>query len=639
MTSTTQDISAGRFSRLRTDAHKRFHARQAAGLPVIHVGTATCGIAAGALEVIATFKTVLAERNLKARIHEVGCIGHCYAEPLVVIENPPFPSIVYRKVTPGIARMLVKSYLEKGDPLLIHSLGALEKNERIPSVLDLPRFSGQQRLVMEHCGIIDPADIFDYIRSGGYAAWQAALQRPPGDIIAEIEAAGLRGRGGAGYPTFRKWALAQSQDHGRPIVVCNADEGDPGAYMDRTLLESTPHQIIEGVAICARAVGASEAIIYVRAEYPRAVAMVARAIIAAERCGLLGRNVLGTAVDLQVEVFQGSGAFVCGEETALIESIQGGRGTPRHRPPYPAEQGLWNRPTVINNVKTLAVVPWIISHGARRFRAMGTPGTPGTVIFSVVGDVRYPGLIEIPTGVTLKQLIFDICGGMSGKSPFKAVQIGGPSGGCLPEGFLDTPIDYDSLTEAGAMMGSGGMVVMDGHTCMVDVALFFLGFIQAESCGKCTFCRIGTAQLQDMLRRITTGQGREGDLQRLEALCEEIRQGSLCALGRTAPNPVLTTLTYFRAEYEAHIREKRCPACMCRELTAFYIDRRRCSRGCDACRGSCPVDAIFNDKEKIKNIDQALCVKCGECLVVCPEGFGAVKKISPGHLAPALSKA
>ena len=619
LTSPPHDISAERFSRLRTDAHKRFHARQAAGLPVIHVGTATCGIAAGALKVIATFKKVLAERHLKARIHGVGCIGHCYAEPLVVIENPPFPPIVYRKVTPGIARMLVKSYLEKGDPLLIHSLGALEKNDQIPSIPDLPRFSGQQRLVMEHCGIIDPADIFDFIRSGGYAAWQAALQCSPGDIIAEVEAAGLRGRGGAGYPTFRKWALAKRHDHGRPIVVCNADEGDPGAYMDRTLLESNPHQIIEGVAICARAVGASEAIVYVRAEYPRAVAMVARAIDDAERCGLLGKKILGTSVDLHVEVFQGSGAFVCGEETALIESIQGGRGTPRHRPALPgraralgpahSDQQRQNpgRGTVDHH-------PWrppLQGHGHTGNTGDGDLfGGRGCALSRIDRNPHW----RDPEAPDLRHLRRHVR-----QAPFKAVQIGGPSGGCLPERFLETPIDYDSLTGAGAMMGSGGMVVMDEHTCMVDVALFFLGFIQAESCGKCTFCRVGTAQLQDILRRITTGQGREGDLQRLEALSEEIQQGSLCALGRTAPNPVLTTLRYFRAEYEAHIREKRCPACMCRELTAFYIDRRRCSRGCDACRGSCPVDAIFSDKEKIKNIDQALCVKCGECLVVCPK--------------------
>ncbi len=626
------------FSAIHEEAEKRRRVFTEDPAPKIHIGMATCGIASGALETKSAFEEALAERNIGARIHTVGCIGHCYAEPVVIIENPGFPAIMYHQVTPGKARMFVKSFLEKGDPLFEYLMGAMVENDMIPQVWDFPRFSMEKRLVMENCGRVDPEDIQDYVANGGYGALVKALKSSPEAIIAEIKEAGLRGRGGAGFPTGIKWELAAKSEGKEKTIICNADEGDPGAYMDRTILESNPHQVLEGIAICAHAVGARKAIVYVRAEYPLAVKMVTRAIDQAEEIGLLGENILGNAFDLSVEVFQGSGAFVCGEETALIQSIQGNRGMPTYRPPFPVQKGLWSQSTVINNVKTFATVPVLMTQGAGQYREIGTEKSPGTAIFSVVGNVLHAGLVEIPMGVDLRTLIFDICGGVPNKKAFKAVQIGGPSGGCLPADFLDTPIDFDSLTEAGAMMGSGGMVVMDEDTCMVDVARYFLDFTQKESCGKCTFCRIGTHHLLEILVRITKGEGREGDLEILEALSKDIKTGSLCGLGKTAPNPVLTSLRYFREEYEAHINEKRCPAKMCRVLTAYYIDLEKCARGCDACVGCCPVEAIFTTRNRKKGVDQTLCVKCGECVTACPSEYDAVRKVSPPDLAPIVER-
>jgi len=408
--------------------------------------------------------------------------------------------------------------------------------------------------------------------------------------------------------------------------------------MDRTILESNPHQVLEGMAICAYAVGAEKALVYVRSEYPLAVKIITKAIEQAKELKLLGKGILGTSFDLDIEVFQGSGAFVCGEETALIQSIEGYRGMPQHRPPYPVHKGLWGKPTVINNVKTLASIPPIIKKGAAWYREIGTEKSPGTAIFSIVGNVTHPGLVEIPMGVSLRTLIFDICGGIPDKKKFKAVQIGGPSGGCLPAEFLDIPIDFDSLTEAGAMMGSGGMVVMDEDNCMVDVARYFLDFTQKESCGKCTFCRIGTMHLLGILDRITIGEGNPDDLDMLQSLSEDIKAGSLCGLGKTAPNPVLTSLRYFLDEYKAHVNEKRCPGMTCRKLTAFYIDLEKCARGCDACVGCCPVEAVFTTSNRKKGIDQILCVKCGECMVACPPDYDAVMKVSPPELAPVFER-
>ncbi len=638
MNQASHEILDQQFGAILNEAERRGKAFRQAPVPKIHIGMATCGIASGAVETRKAFEEILAERGIEARIHVVGCIGHCYAEPVVVIENPGFPPILYHNVTPGKARMLVKSFLEDGDPLFEHILGATEENDLIPSIMDFPRFNQEERVVMEKCGRIDPEDIYDYMAEGGYAAFVKALRQAPDEIIGEVERAGLRGRGGAGFPTGKKWRLARRAETQEKVVICNADEGDPGAYMDRTILESNPHLVLEGMAICAYAVGAKKGVVYVRAEYPLAVKMVLGAIGQAKQLGLLGRGILGSAFDFHMEVFQGSGAFVCGEETALIQSIEGNRGMPQHRPPYPVQKGLWGLPTVVNNVKTFASVPPIMSRGAAWYRGIGTKNSPGTAIFSVVGDVVHAGLVEIPMGTHLRTLIFDICGGIPKKKKFKAVQIGGPSGGCLPQDFLDTPVDFDSLKDAGAMMGSGGMVVMDEDTCMVDVARYFLDFTQKESCGKCTFCRIGTHHLLNILKRITKGEGREGDLEQLERLSEDLKTGSLCGLGRTAPNPVLTSLRYFRDEYEAHIREKRCPACLCRELTAYYIDLAKCARGCDACVGSCPVEAIFTTKDRKKAVDQKLCVKCGECMVACPAEYNAVRRVSPPELAPIIER-
>ena len=629
---------ASAYAAIREKAEKDRMEYRDESVPSIHVGLATCGIASGALETKMAFEEALAQSGVEARIHTIGCIGHCYAEPVVIIENPGFPPIFYPNVTPGKARMLVRSFLERGDPLFEHLLGATEENEMIPQVWEFPRFSREKRIVMEKCGIVDPESLDDYIARGGYRALAKALQMKRDEIIRWITTAGLRGRGGAGFPTGRKWDLAKRAGHLQKTIICNADEGDPGAYMDRTILESNPHQVLEGIAICAYAVGAGEAVVYVRAEYPLAVKMVTLAINQAKERGLLGKGILGTSFDLEMGLFQGSGAFVCGEETALIRSIEGHRGMPQHRPPFPVERGLGGKPTVINNVKTLASVPPILEHGPDWYRKTGTEKSPGTAIFSVVGDVLHAGLVEIPMGVPLRALVFDICGGVPGKKAFKAVQIGGPSGGCLPADFLDTPIDFDSLISAGAMMGSGGMVVMDEDTCMVDVARYFLEFTQKESCGKCTFCRIGTQHLLNILDRITKGEGREGDLEKLEALSRDIKKGSLCGLGKTAPNPVLTSLKYFRDEYEAHIREKRCPAGMCRSLTAFYIDLEKCARGCDACVGCCPVEAIFTTANRKKGVDQSLCVKCGECVQACPPEYNAVVRVSPPELAPIIER-
>ncbi|MCP4692906.1 MAG: NADH-quinone oxidoreductase subunit F [Desulfobacterales bacterium] len=626
------------FEAIEREAKAERDARRNAPIPKIHIGMATCGIASGAMETRSAFEEALAQNDIEAEIHSVGCIGHCYAEPVVVIENDGFPPIFYHEVTPGKARMLTKLYLKEGDPRFEHVFGAMEENDMIPSVMEFSRFNREKRIVMEKCGRIDPESLHEYIAEGGYSSLVKALEMAPGDVIREMERSGLRGRGGAGFPTGGKWALAARSDRRDKIVICNADEGDPGAYMDRTILESNPHQVIEGMAICARAVGADRGLIYVRAEYPLAVRIVGKAIQQAREANLLGKDVLGSGFDLDIEVFQGSGAFVCGEETALIRSVEGRRGMPRHRPPFPSESGLQGRPTVINNVKTLSAAPVIIDKGAEWLRAVGTPESPGTAIFSVVGAVIHPGLVEIPMGVTLRELIFDICGGIPNKKAFKAVQIGGPSGGCLSEEFLDTPIDFDSLIRAGAMMGSGGMVVMDEDACMVDVARYFLDFTRRESCGKCTFCRIGTHHLLDILDRLTRGEGREGDLERLESLSRDIKAGSMCGLGKTAPNPVLTSLRYFREEYLAHLEERSCPAGMCRPLTAYYIDLEKCARGCDACVGCCPVDAVFTTSTRKKGIDQSLCVKCAECMAACPPEYDAVKRISPPHLAPVIER-
>ncbi len=629
-----------RFDEIREDAVKRADESNSSNMPVISIGMATCGIAAGAIETKKAIIEILEKESIKARIKRVGCMGHCYAEPVIIIDHPEsgFPPLLYHGVTPGKARMIVKSFLLEGDPLFEHVLGATEENDLIPQLWDFPRFNMEARVASEHCGFIDPANIYDYLYYDGYSALVKALGTDRMNIVREISESGLRGRGGAGFPTGLKWEIAMESESIQKFVICNADEGDPGSYVDRNLIESNPHQVLEGIAICAHAVGARKAFVYIRSEYPLAVEIIKTAINQAEDLGILGKNIFNTGINIEISVFEGSGAFVCGEETALISSIEGKRGMPRHRPPYPVQSGLWNMPTVINNVKTLCAIPSIIKKGAAWHRGIGTDNSPGTAIFSIVGNVVHSGLTEIPMGVTLRDLIFKLCGGPSGKKAFKAVQMGGPSGGCLPREFLEVPIDYESLKKLGAMLGSGGIVVMDEDTCMVNIARYFLDFTQKESCGKCTFCRIGTHHMLRILERITIGEGRLEDLDELEKLSEEIRAGALCNLGKTAPNPVITTLKFFRDEYEAHIKEKRCPAGVCRALTAFYIDLEKCARGCDACVGSCPVEAIFTTHDRKKGIDQALCVKCGECVTACPVEYNAVVKVSPPERAPLVQR-
>jgi len=623
------------FEAIKSRALAEWHRLYDSSKPLITVGTATCGKAAGAAAVVQAIKEELATEHQEAHLVEVGCMGHCYAEPLVVIAKPGHPQMAYGYVTPEIARRLVRDYVAGQDPSLEFALGALEPSDVVPSVQDLPRFAYENRVLSANCGYIDPENVLHYVARGGYEALDKALKMPPDEIIDMVRRSGLRGRGGAGFPTWQKWQVCRSSN-GRPkYVVCNADEGDPGAFMDRALLESDPHSIIEGTVIAAYVVGARLGYVYVRAEYPLAVYRVRIALRQSRRLGLLGKHILGTSFDFDIRVFQGSGAFVCGEETALIASLEGKQGLPRHRPPFPAVCGFEGRPTLIDNVKTLACVRHIVNKGADWFAAIGTEGSRGTAVFALAGKVLNTGLIEVPMGTTLRRIIFDVGGGVPKGKRFKAVQTGGPSGGCLPESHLDMPVDFDSLRAAGAMMGSGGMVVLDEDDCMVEVARYFLEFTQRESCGKCTMCRLGTRQMLEMLGDITKGRGRAEDIPTLRELAEDVKAGSLCGLGKTAPNPILTTLRYFPDEYEAHIRDRRCPALMCTDLIAYYIVPEKCERSCDACVGTCTVEAISANKKGIKVIDQKKCVKCGTCLTACPPQYSAVKKVSPPELVPA----
>jgi len=600
----------------------------------ILVGAATCGRAAGALDVVRAFETELAKRGSDAIVTPVGCMGLCYVEPLVVIMKPGEFSICYAKVTSETVRRLVEGYVLGDDPCLEVALGTFEIGERgAPFVPELPRFERELRLVMRRCGYINPEDISQYIATGGYKGLVKALGMAPAEIIAEIKASGLRGRGGAGFPTGRKWELCY-QALGRPkYVICNADEGDPGAFADRALLESDPHSVVEGMIIAAYAMGTRHGYIYVRSEYPLAVKRFEIALEQAEALGLLGKDILGSGLSFRIEVALGAGAFVCGESSALMYAIEGRRGMPRVRPPHSIEAGLWRKPTLLNNVKTFATVPLIIDRGAQWYASIGTEGSKGTALFAMAGKVAHTGMVEVPMGTTLRQLVNEVGGGVLGDKRFKAVQIGGPSGGCLPESLTDIPVDFDSLREAGSMMGSGGMIVLDEDNCMVDAALYFLDFIQKESCGKCTMCRLGTKHLFEILSDIASGKGKMEDMDLLLELAEDIREGSLCGLGRTAPNPVLTTLRYFRSEYEAHILERRCPALVCKELIAYLILPEKCDKGCEHCMLVCPAEAIHRDEKRIKVIDQTKCTKCGNCQEVCPPEYSAVVKVSPPSLA------
>jgi NADH-quinone oxidoreductase subunit F len=615
----------------RADWDSAYHGE----VPHILIGTATCGRAAGALPVVEAFKRELARRNAPAKVSEVGCIGLCSIEPLVTVIKPDSFTVCYNSVTPQIVPTLVEGYVLGDDPCLDLALGTVEACDggavHIP---ELSRFEHEHRLLLRNCGYIDPGNINHYIANGGYGSLVKALKMQPVGIIEEIKKSGLRGRGGAGFPTGRKWELCQQASGEQKYVICNADEGDPGAFMDRVVLESDPQQVIEGMIIAAYAVGARDGFVYIRAEYPLAIERLKVALKQAESLRLLGDDILGSGFSFHIEIVQGAGAFVSGAETALMMAMEGKRSMPRPRPPYPSESGLWGSPTVLNNVKTYAYVPLILERGADWFSGIGTEGSKGTAVFALAGKMVNTGLAEVLMGTTLHELIFDIGGGIRGGKKFKAVQIGGPSGGCLPESMLQTPVDFDSLRGAGAIMGSGGVIAMDEENCMVDTAKFFLDFIQKESCGKCSTCRIGTKQMLDILEDITTGKGKIEDIDMLIELGEDVRDGSLCGLGKTSANPVLTTIRYFRDEYEAHILEKRCPALVCKELIAYYIIPEKCERGCEHCVLACPVEAISSTEKGIKVIDQTKCTKCGSCLLLCPPEYNAVVKLSPPSLVP-----
>lgn len=579
-----------------------------------------------AIEITNALEKAVKEAGLSGvKIDFTGCHGFCEQGPVAIV-NPE--GVFYAHVTVKDAAEIVESHLRDGKPVerLFYKDPITE--EAIPLYKDIKFYSKQDRIILRNCGRLNPERIGDYIATGGYESLKKVLsEMTPEDVIEEIKRSGLRGRGGAGFSTGTKWGFCHDAPGDQKYMICNADEGDPGAFMDRSTMEGDPHTVIEGMTIGAYAIGASEGYIYIRAEYPLAVKRVRMAIKQAEERGFSGNNILGSKFSFHIHVKEGAGAFVCGEETALMASIEGKRGMPRSRPPFPATSGLWGKPSNINNVKSLATVPVIIAHGADWFASTGTEKSNGTCVFALTGKIANSGLIEVPMGIKLREIIYEIGGGIPGNKKFKAVQTGGPSGGCLPEEYLDQPVDYESLAAAGSMMGSGGMVVMDEETCMIDIARYFLSFTQAESCGKCVPCRVGTKQMLDILERICRGEGKPEDIELLEELGKQIKAGSLCQLGQTAPNPVLTTLRYFREEYEAHINEKRCPALSCVNLIRFYILPDKC-QGCGICLRNCPVSCIAGDKRMVHVIDQNKCIKCGTCLEVCPVKFGAVTKVS-----------
>jgi len=584
------------------------------GTREVRVGLATCGIAAGAERIFERLRSEAETRGLDVVVKPVGCVGMCYNEPLVEVVDREGGNTFYRRVDEQAVIRIVDEHLVGGAPVDELAVG------------DNRFFQHQVRIVLENCGVIDPESIDEYRASDGYAALRRALtEMSPEEVIEEIGSSGLRGRGGGGFPTGKKWALAAAESASIKYMICNADEGDPGAFMDRSVLEGDPHRVLEGMAIASYAIGASRGYVYIRAEYPLAIHRLKKAIADAHQAGLLGERLFDSSFSFHVAIKAGAGAFVCGEETALIASIEGRRGTPRRRPPYPSESGLRGKPTVINNVETLANVPWILRHGADRFAGYGTEGSKGTKVFALAGKIEHSGLIEIPMGVSIADIVNKIGGGVRDGKRLKAVQMGGPSGGCIPASLVDVPVDYESLKATGVIVGSGGMIVLDEDTCMVDIACYFLDFTQKESCGKCTFCRIGTKRMLEMLDRFRRGEGDPEDIDRLVALGEKVKAHSLCGLGQTAPNPVLTTTRYFRDEYEAHIRDGECPARVCRDLITFRIDAETC-RDCKLCVPQCPVDAIAQGRDAYQTIDEGICVRCGRCRDACP--FDAIDVIS-----------
>jgi len=615
------------FEYIKRKARKEWNEFNSFEKPRILIGAATCGRAAGALEIWKKFEEELAVRSIQANIHEVGDLGICYAEPMVEIAVPDGRRVLYHQVSDKTVPEIIDDFIIKGDPrvdLAFCTFGDIEV-EGIPRFSDLPVMKKQVRIVLRNSGIIDPANINHYIARGGYAGLVKALAISPEEVTKEIKASGLRGRGGAGFPTGIKWGLARKSKSDTKYFICNADEGDPGAFMDRAVLESDPYAVLEGIAIGAYAIGARYGYVYARAEYPLAIKRLQNAILQMEELGFLGDNILDSDFSLEIKIKEGAGAFVCGEETALMVSIEGKRGMPRSRPPYPAVSGVFGKPTIINNVETLASVSAIMDKGANWYADFGTEKSKGTKTFALAGKINHTGLIEIPMGITLSDIVFDIGGGVLKEKKFKAVQTGGPSGGCIPSEFLNMKVDYEELGKVGSIMGSGGMIVMDEDSCMVDIAKYFLEFTENESCGKCTPCRMGTQHLLHILTDICQGNGKPYHIQLMRDLGQTMGKTSLCGLGQSASNPVLTTIKYFQNEYEAHINESKCPALVCSDLLYFSIDQETCTI-CGLCQKNCPADAITGKMKSKKkkdpgipfNIHMSKCIQCSVCFNVCP---------------------
>ena len=569
----------------------------------------TCGVSAGGEQIFNEMKRVITANHLDIELSETGCMGMCYEEPLIEVQDDA-DNFLYAKMSVDKVGRLIDEHIVHDHPVDKWIVRSKEHSEE-DSFL-----KKQVRIVLRNCGEINPNSIDEYIALGGYDAVQQVLNNHSRlDVIDIISKSGLRGRGGGGFPTGLKWRITHDVESDKKYIICNADEGDPGAFMDRSVLEGDPHSVLEGMMIGAYAIGADVGIIYARAEYPLAIKRLKNALSQCRSKGFLGRNIFGSKFSFDINIKEGAGAFVCGEETALIASVEGRRGIPRIRPPFPSQQGLWGKPTNINNVETFANVPWIILNGWEAYASLGTEKSKGTKVFALAGKIRRSGLVEVPMGITINEIIYDIGGGIKNNGKFKAVQMGGPSGGCIPASMGDLKIDYDEITKTGAIMGSGGLIVLDDSTCMVDLAKYFLNFTQLESCGKCTFCRIGTKRMLEVLERMTDGRGRSSDIMFLEDLGSKIKRASLCGLGQTAPNPVLTTIKYFREEYEAHLNQK-CPAHLCSSLITYSISEENC-KGCLLCKKACSSGAISGSKKTLHVIDQALCNKCGKCYEVC----------------------
>ncbi len=600
----------------RRQAETKWEALRRSPTPVIYIGAGSCGLAAGAADTQGAVEGYLTEKKIDARIIQVGCIGPCYLEPLMDVQMPGRPRISYGNVASKDVPSILDGFFKGGELATRHLAGHFGDGELdgIPRFFDLPMLKPQVRIVLRNCGLIDPDDLDHYLARDGYAGFKKCLSMTWREVLDTVKRSGIRGRGGAGFPTWRKWSTCRETESDERYLICNADEGDPGAFMNRSLIEGDPHAVLEGMLIAGYTIGASHGYIYIRAEYPLAIKRLTKAMDQMREIGLLGRNILGSDFIFDIKIKEGAGAFVCGEETALIASIEGKRGMPRTRPPFPAVSGLRGKPTIINNVETLGTLPNILRNGAEWYDGYGTGTSKGTKTFSLVGKVRRTGLIEVPLGTTLREVIFDIGGGT--QKPFKAVQSGGPSGGCLSEEFLDLPIDYEHLAEAGAIMGSGGLIVVDSDTCVVDLAKYFMTFTQKESCGKCVPCRVGARHMVEILERICEGTAEISDLDKIEKLGRTVKNGSLCGLGATAPNPALSTLKYFRPEFISHIKDKRCPAVTCKNLVIYRIVAAKCT-GCQRCVKGCPTGAITGPRSEPHNLDQSKCIKCRSCYEVC----------------------